>query len=164
MNSEYKTSTQNVNTGSFVGLYTITPSANANGAGITDAQIQAELIYQITAGHLPVATLDNQGNPQTYYAIFFPPGVSISLGGYLSCSYFCAYHGTVAATGNIKEFYYAVQPDMTPGSACNGGCGGGTVFENYCQVSSHELVEMMTGENAFLVVILLVIFQFIIYI
>ena len=147
MNSEYKTSTQNINTGSFVGLYTITPSANANGASITDDQIQAELLAQINAGHLPAATLDNQGNAQTYYALFFPPGITISLGGYLSCSYFCAYHGTFAAAGSVKEFYYAVQPDMTPGSACNGGCGGGTVFENYCQVSSHELVEMITGKN-----------------
>ena len=105
------------------------------------------MLAQIAAGQLPTATLDSQGNPQTYYAVYFPPGITIALGQSLSCSYFCAYHGTVAATGSVKEFYYGVQPDMTPGSACNGGCGSGTVFENYCQVSSHELVEMMTGKR-----------------
>ena len=145
VNSEYKTSSQNINPGSFVGQYTITPSSNANNVAISDAQIQSELVAQISAGHLPAATLDSQGNPQTYYAIYFPPGVTISLGNYHSCTEYCAYHGTVAATGNVNEFYYAVQPDMTPGSACVGGCGWGTVFENYCQISSHELVEMMTG-------------------
>ena len=145
VNNEYKTSTQTFNPGSFIGQYTITPSSNANGATVSDAQIQTELSAQINAGHLPAPTLDSLGNPQTYYAIYFPPGITISLGTYLSCSYFCAYHGTVGASGNVKEFYYAVQPDMTPGSSCNGGCGGGTVFQNYCQVTSHELVEMMTG-------------------
>ena len=33
-------------------------------------------------------------NENTYYAIHFAPGVSISLGDDKSCSRFCAYHGT----------------------------------------------------------------------
>ena len=104
-----------------------------------------ELLSQINAGNLPVPTLDKQLNPQTYYAIYFPPGIKILYYGTFSCQYFCAYHSTVSATGNIPEFYYGVHPDMTPGSPCNGGCGSGSVFQNYCMVSSHELVEMITG-------------------
>ena len=130
--------------------------------------IKNEISSQILAGNLPAPTLDSLGNPRTYYAIFFPPGISISLGTSLSCSYFCAYHGTVAASGITNEYYYGVHPDMTPGSGkqflfpfykvklmryilsltgCYYGCGSGSVFDNYCEVASHELVEMITGES-----------------
>ena len=63
----------------------------------------------------------------------------------MSCDYYCSYHGTVRATGSINEFYYGIHPDFTEGSGCYDGCGGGSVFQNYCQVASHELVEMITG-------------------
>ena len=76
VNTEYKTSSQNINSGSFVGLYTITPSTTGNS--LTDGQIQNELKAQIQAGRLPAASLDGQGNPQTYYAIFFPPGINFN--------------------------------------------------------------------------------------
>ena len=69
------------------------------------------------------------------------------MGNYQSCSYFCAYHGTVAGSGTVKEFYYGVHPDMSPSSSCALGCGPGTTFQNYCSVASHELVEMITGIN-----------------
>ena len=146
MSSEYKTPQQNINPGSFLGIYTITPSAGNNGATISDAQIQAELKAQITAGSLPAPTLDAQGYPQTYYAVYFPPAKSITMGGSSSCASrgFCAYHGTVAAAGTRKEFYYGVHPDMQTGG-CTNGCGSGTVFQQYCQVSSHELIEAITG-------------------
>ena len=93
--------------------------------------------------------MDSQGNPVTYYAIFFPPSVTITLGNSKSCSGggFCAYHGTVAKGGNINEFYYGVHPDMQAGSGCASGCGSGNIFQNYCQVASHELTEMITGSN-----------------
>ena len=146
VNSEYNTSKQIINAGSFGGQYTITPSPIANGTTITDDQIQAELLYHISKGRLPAAKLDNLGNPQTYYAMFFPPKIFISFSNYISCDYYCAYHGTVASTGTINEFYYGIHPDFTAGSGCyGGGCGGGSVFQNYCQVASHELVEMITG-------------------
>jgi hypothetical protein len=51
VNSEYSTPSQSINTGSFIGQYTITPSAAANGAFITDVSIQSELSAQIAAGH-----------------------------------------------------------------------------------------------------------------
>ena len=95
------------------------------------------------AGNVPLPTLDNQGNPQTYYAIYFPPGITITTGSEHSCSNFCAYHGTIAATDSINEYYFGVHPDMTTGSCT--GCAWGTTFEKYCIISSHELVEMITG-------------------
>ena len=150
VNSEYKTPTQTINTGSFVGIYTITPSAVASGTSITDDQIKTELLAQIGAGNLPAPTLDSLGNPRTYYAIFFPPGKSISLGTSTSCTAggFCAYHSTVAATVKTNELYYGVHPDMQSGTGglCAGGCGSGTTFQNYCSVASHELVEFMTSK------------------
>ena len=88
VNSEYNTSKQSINVGSFDGQYTIVPSPNANGTTITDDQVQAELLYQISKGRLPAAKLDKQGNPQTYYAIFFPPGIFVMYGSYVSCVYY----------------------------------------------------------------------------
>ena len=148
MNNEYKTPTQNINKGSFLGLYTITPSAGANGGTITDTNIQRELSAQIAAGHLPTPQLDAQNNPVTYYAIYFPPGKKITAFGSSSCASggFCAYHGTVAASGATNQYYYGVHPDMQAGSGCATGCGSGNVFQNYCAVSSHELIEMITGK------------------
>ena len=145
---EYNTASpaQTIGFGSFTGQFTITPSAaNAPKApgcsatnGVTDAQIQAELKAQVTAGHLPAA------DTNTYYVVHFPANVSISQGG--SCSGvaggFCAYHGTVAA-GALSEFYYGVIPDFTtPGMTS--GCGGSTRYGNETSVSSHELIEAIT--------------------
>ena len=71
VNSEYKTKSQNISTGSFVAQYTITPSANANKSLIDDADIMTELSNQIKSGHLPAPKLDTHGNPVTYYAVYF---------------------------------------------------------------------------------------------
>src|SRR5215831_8273256 len=65
---------QTFGNGSFGGLFQIVPSAANNGSTITDAQIQSELLAQITAGHLPAPVLDATGNPNTVYMTFFPPG------------------------------------------------------------------------------------------
>ena len=147
VNSEYRTSTQNISKGSFIGQYTITPSLRVDGATVTDDSIQTELSAQVTAGHLPAPQVDTQGNPVTYYAVYFPPGKSISAFGSSSCvgGGFCAYHGTVAASGSRKEYYYAVHPDMQAGSGCASSCGSGNSFQNYCAIASHELTEMITG-------------------
>ncbi len=130
--------------GNFSSQVTITPSAG--GSTVDDTAIQTELTAQINAGHLPAPAVDSQGNAVTYYAIFFPPGVTITQGGSSSCiaGGFCAYHGTVAAGGGHSEYYYGVHPDMQAGSGCATGCGTSSTFGNYCSVSSHELVEMMT--------------------
>ncbi|HEY4678657.1 MAG TPA: hypothetical protein VIJ01_15940 [Candidatus Angelobacter sp.] len=132
--------------GTFAGLFQIVPAAGNNGSTITDAQIQSELLAQISAGHLPAPVLDSGGNPNTLYMIYFPPGKSISQGGSNSCQAggFCAYHGTTSNTLNAKHVLYGVLPDMQAGSGCATGCGTSSVFGNYTSVTSHELVEAMT--------------------
>lgn len=146
LNSEYKTPSQNFSAGTFVGLYSITPSLSS--VGFSDDQIQTEIAAQIESGYLPPPSLDSQGNPQTYYAIFFPPHITIALGDSISCVHFCAYHSAVASTDTVNEFFYGVHPDFQVGSDCNAPCGTGTTFEKYCQLASHELSEMITDPAA----------------
>jgi hypothetical protein len=153
--SEYNTSitasggspgtNQSIGRGGFVGQFTITPSMANSGTTIDDTQIQNELAAQITAGNLPAPTTDVAGNNNTYYAVFFPHGVSITSGGAGSCvaGGFCAYHGTIASV-NGHEIYYGVHPDMQAGSGCDTGCGAGTAFQNYTSVASHEMTETIT--------------------
>ncbi|MBZ5504100.1 MAG: hypothetical protein LAO78_01320 [Acidobacteriia bacterium] len=137
---------QTFGNGTFAGLFQIVPAAANNGSTITDAQIQSEILAQITAGHLPAPVLDAQGNPNTIYMTYFPPGKTISQGGSSSCvgGGFCAYHGTTSSLFNGKNVLYGVLPDMQAGSGCATGCGTSTVFGNYTSVTSHELVEAMT--------------------
>src|SRR5579871_5669861 len=140
---------QTIGNGTFDGLFQIVPSPGNNGSTITDTQIQAELLAQITAGHLPAPVNDALGNPNTLYMIYFPPGKTITQGGSSSCvaGGFCAYHGTTSSTLNSKHVLYGVMPDMQAGSGCSTGCGSSTVFNNYTSVTSHELVEAMTDAD-----------------
>jgi hypothetical protein len=140
---------QTFGNGSFGGLFQIVPSAGNNGSTIDDTQIQAELLAQINGGHLPAPVLDSQGNPNTLYMIYFPPGKTITQGGSSSCvgGGFCAYHGTTSTTLNAKHVLYGVLPDMQAGSGCSTGCGTSSVFGNYTSVTSHELVEAMTDAD-----------------
>src|SRR6476661_7108670 len=132
--------------GSFGGLFQIVPSSANNGSTIDDSNIQAELLAQISAGHLPAPVLDAVGQPNTLYMIYFPPGKTITQGGSSSCvaGGFCAYHGTTSNTFNTKHVLYGVMPDMQAGSGCSTGCGSSSVFGNYTSVTSHELSEAMT--------------------
>jgi hypothetical protein len=153
LNSEYNTvnnsyngtkTNQNIGNGSASQVITITPSSSSTT--VDDSTIQSELSAQISAGHLPAPTHDAAGNNTTYYAIFFPHGITITQGGSNSCQAggFCAYHGTVSG-GSQGEFYYGVHPDMQAGSGCDTGCGSAsTAFGNYTSVASHELTEMIT--------------------
>lgn len=139
------TTQQAIGRGTFLRQYTITPSAGNNGSTITDAQIQSELRAQIAAGHLPAPATDAKGNSNTYYAIFFPQGRTITLGTLSSCvaNGFCAYHGTVQTTQG--EVYYGVHPDLEAGTLCNTSCGGSaSIFSNQTSVASHEMVEVIT--------------------
>ena len=140
---------QTFGNGTFGGLFQIVPSAGNNGSTITDAQIQSELLAQITAGHLPAPILDAAGNPNTLYMIFFPPGKTITQGGSNSCQAggFCAYHGTTSSLLGGKNVLYGVMPDMQSGLCSTGGCGNAGVFGNYTSVTSHELVEAMTDAD-----------------
>jgi hypothetical protein len=139
-----QTTNQAIGRGSFAGAFQITPSTSA--ATIDDTTIQSEIVNQISAGHLPPPSFDASGNSNTYYAIYFPAGKTITVGAASSCvsGGFCAYHGTVA-NNLISELTYGVHPDMQPGSGCNTGCGGArSVFANQTSVASHELVETAT--------------------
>jgi hypothetical protein len=140
---------QTFGNGTFAGLFQIVPAAGNNGSTITDTQIQSEILAQITAGHLPSPILDAQGNPNTLYMIFFPPGKTISQGGSNSCQAggFCAYHGTTSNLFSGKHVLYGVMPDMQAGSGCSTGCGASTVFGNYTSVTSHELTEALTDAD-----------------
>jgi hypothetical protein len=140
---------QTIGNGTFDGLFQIVPSAGNNGSTITDAQIQSELLAQITAGHLPAPILDAAGNVNTLYMIFFPPGKTITQGGSSSCvaGGFCAYHGTTSTLLNGKNVLYGVMPDMQSGLCSTGGCGNGGVFGNYTSVTSHELTEAITDAD-----------------
>lgn len=141
LNGDYKTPTQTIGYGSFVGDYAVTPAAAHNGATIDDTAIQAELVAQINAKKLPAPTAN------TYYALHFPKGKKITQGGTSSCASggFCAYHGTIPSASTPGGYiYYAVLPDNSTGSGCATGCGGSTAYNNWCSVSSHELIEAVT--------------------
>ena len=133
--------TQTIGNGSFAGQVSITPAASRNGTTITDAQVQAELAAQISAGHLAAP------NANTYYAVFFPKGKKISQGGSSSCvsGGFCAYHGTVV--GSSATWTYGVHHDNSSGSGCDSGCGSSTAFKNMSSVASHELIETVTDPD-----------------
>jgi hypothetical protein len=140
---------QTIGNGTFDGLFQITPSAANNGSTIDDTNIQAELLAQINAGHLPAPVLDAAGNVNTLYMIYFPPGKTITQGGSSSCvaGGFCAYHGTTSNTLGGKNILYGVLPDMQAGSGCSSGCGTSSVFGNYTSVTSHELTEAITDAD-----------------
>src|ERR1700686_1870559 len=86
---------QSIGRGSLSGAYSITPSAANSGTIVDDTQIQAELLAQIDAGHLPGPATGSNSLVTPLYMIYFPPGVTITLQGAESCAQFCAYHGTV---------------------------------------------------------------------
>jgi hypothetical protein len=138
------TSNQAIGRGGFINQYVITPSTKSTT--VDDSTVQTEIAAQIAAGHLPAPTTDGNGNTNTYYAIFFPNGTTITQDGSSSCvaGGFCAYHGTVAPSGTLREFFYGVHPDMQAGSGCDTGCGNGSPFGNYTSVASHEMTETIT--------------------
>jgi hypothetical protein len=140
---------QLIGNGTFDGLFQIVPSPGNNASTIDDSNIQAELLAQINAGHLPAPVLDAAGNVNTIYMIYFPPGKTITERGSTSCvpGGFCAYHGTTSNTLNSKHLLYGVMPDMQAGSGCSTGCGTSSVFGNYTSVTSHELSETITDAD-----------------
>lgn len=142
-------SEQIIGRGSYVNSYTITPKLCGSGVScsLTDVDIQTELVAQLTAGNLPQPQFDAAGNANTLYMTFFPPGVSISSGGFNSCQAggFCAYHGT--ANYNSKPLIYGVAPDFTTGG-CTSGCGTNVNnVNNLDAVCSHELAESVTDAD-----------------
>ncbi|KAJ3308009.1 hypothetical protein HDU76_004189, partial [Blyttiomyces sp. JEL0837] len=135
--SEYNTPTQKIGTGTFGGSYTETGTIKSSLDDVND--IQPYLKGLITKGVI-------KPNANTYYAMHFGPGISITQGGSSSCVQFCAYHGTIDISSfnlGTKYLYYGIMPDQ--GGSCAGGCGSSSnTFNNLCSVSSHELVEAIT--------------------
>jgi hypothetical protein len=115
---------QTIARGTFSGKFVITPSNTSKT--LTDADVQTELLAQIAAGHLPAANLNR------LYMIYFPAGITITLGGSKSCVAFGAYHEAVSSTVTPSNVFYGVMPD----------CGGG--FSTITDVSSHEFAEAIT--------------------
>jgi hypothetical protein len=120
---------QQIGRGSYAGTITINPSVS--GGSIDDFQIEAELTRQISSGALP------QPDSNTVYMTYFPPGITVTAGGGVSCHDFCAYHSVGS------NFFYGAFPDT---SACPGSCGLGlpSHFDAVTFVSSHELAEAIT--------------------
>jgi hypothetical protein len=113
---------QLIGRGNYAGALTLSSIPSGN---VTDAQIQSTLDQAFVAGTLPLPD-DN-----TLYAIYFPPGVSISLDGSTSCNGFGAYHEAIIETQRHNA-YYLVMPDC------------GSSFNGMTSVSTHELVEALT--------------------
>jgi hypothetical protein len=136
--------------GTYEGLYKITPSLANQAAAIDDTQIGAEVVAQITAGRLPAPTFDANGHCNTIYMIDFPPSVtdiSFTFAGSVAhaCTDFCGYHmGTEYQGQNI---YYGVFPDFT--AACP-ACAPDGLQQDVGMVHSHELAETMTDGEVFL--------------
>lgn len=142
-------SNQSIVHGFFDGQFSINPSAANNGATITDNQIQAELLSQVTAGNLPAPVLDAQGNNTTLYMVYFPAGKTITAGSATSCvrGGFCAYHNSTVGKFGTRSLYYGVFPDVQPPSGCSAGCGSTNPFQIVTIVASHELAEAITDAD-----------------
>ncbi len=136
---EYDTGKQHIGRGALSGVFAIAPAHK--GRALTDAQIAKELAAQIRKGALPAA------GANSVYLVHFPPGVRISMGGSHSCEAggFCGYHSSFRA--GRAHVRYAVLPDMSAGSGCDTGCGGGAPFAAVTSVTSHELVEAVTDPD-----------------
>ena len=137
------TSNQTIGHGTFGSTVTITPSLCPGPAActVTDTQIRTEITNQINANHIPGPTTDAHGIVNTFYAVYFPPNITIQLDATTkSCvsGGFCAYHSNTGS--NLP---YGVFPDFSSGG-CSLGCGSGTTFQKATLVSSHEMGEAIT--------------------
>ena len=127
----------------------ICPAGQTHTCNLTDAQLQTEIVRQIGLAVLPALQKDSAGNTNTYYAVYFPPYISLSAFGAKSCigGGFCAYHntGTIGA-GNDPLVYGAIMDTFSGG--CSTGCGSNTTaLQNTEDVSSHELAETVTDAD-----------------
>lgn len=89
-----------------VGTAALSPSIN-------DAAVRGLLAGLIAAGRVAAPTAN------TYYALHFPPGVTLTAAGsHTSCVNMCSYHGGYA-TASGQAVFYGVLPDISaPSCAC----------------------------------------------
>jgi hypothetical protein len=116
---------QVIGRGNYAG--TIALTAIPSGNNLTDDQIQQTIESAINSGKLPTPD-DN-----TYFAIYFPRQVKISIDNMQSCVMFGAYHMFTPA--NQHHALYGVMPDC------------GYSFSGVTSVSSHELGEATTDAD-----------------
>ena len=127
--AEYDVPEQSIGRGRFAGTATIDDNL-ASGTSVTDREVQEMLAGQVAGGAaLPAST------PNTLYAVFLPPGVTVVSGSDRSCQVFCGYHDRSTA-----GLFYAVLPNPD----CAGCLGGLEVFQALTSVCSHELAEAIT--------------------
>ena len=116
---------QHIHRGTFFGQVQITPKHKSKN--LTDADVQAELKYQIKQGVLP------KHNLNTLYMVYFPVSVTITLDNLTSCIDFGAYHFATNDTDMVKNnIFYTVEPD------CHSS------FSSITFAASHEYAEATT--------------------
>ncbi len=145
--SEYSTlggTNQVVGRGTAASSRVIAPGPSRSGTTVSDADIQAELSAQISAGTLPAPALDAQGYVNTLYMVYFPAGYTINAAPNVrSCVDFCAYNGTFLRNGAMVP--YGVFPDVASGG-CQSGCGSNaTSFQNLTARSAAVLASAVTN-------------------
>jgi hypothetical protein len=136
--SEYNVTNYKIGRGSFIGLYEDTHSATTK-VTLDDAKEIPDYINSLIDNHKVPAPDDD-----TIYMIYFPAAATITLQGYTSCQYFCAYHHSYSKNGQMVR--YAIMPDVNAG-LCALGCGSGAAFANLTSVSAHELIEAVTDPD-----------------
>ena len=131
--SEYDTPTQHIKRGTLEGVYTVRPPSSADGARISDTQIDDALRTMIDAGQLPKPSTNR------LYALFFRSGQTIVTPDGDSADNFCAFHDTT--TYKSSTAYFAVVPYEVDNRGCKPAANA---FDNVTTVASHELVEAIT--------------------
>ena len=113
-------------------------------AGITDAQIQADLQSAISSSQLAAP------NANRLYVVYVEPGVVVKDGRDSSATSFLGYHGAFAgrdAGGELVDIRYEVIPYPGSPNPSAGSQGFASTFDQLTSVTSHELAEAVTDPN-----------------
>lgn len=130
----WKAVTEEYGVGPLTGLPPVKVAEAATGT-ITDADIQAWLADKLNSNSPEFAVPDDN----TLYAIFYPPGLTISEQGSKSCSDFGGYHSNLQLDANHQylEVPYAVMPRCP-------SFGGLQGIDAVTGTASHEYIEAAT--------------------
>jgi len=133
----------NVSRGSATAGQTLNLSINKS-AGITDAQIQADLQSAIKSGQLAAPDANR------LYIVYVEPGVVIKLGTDTSQNSFLGYHGAFAgktAAGKAADIRYAVIAYPGTPNPSDSSQGFANVIDDLTSVTSHEIAEAITDPD-----------------
>jgi hypothetical protein len=118
-----------------------TPDPTGPGRTITDTEVQQALLNFIANPTFP------QPDANTLYFIYLPPNVTCTTGGLTSCvagvGGMCGYHSSDTSGPNPAR-RYAVIPHFR---SCLNCLIGGSLFDTYTIVTSHELCEAITDPD-----------------